>query len=541
MDIGDLVLWGCKPSVRASDGNVISGRWRWYEMTQNSLADVDPAEQSNAPMGFQAEDFTPDFLGKVADGMEQGVLVWDDHGDCAMFTDRVFDILELRTTDLTLGMNRLTFLTGAVDRDELDQSAVQKTQERFSRKTPFQFDRHLRSGKIVSTAARPMAGGGYVVTFTDVTSQRRESAELDDAKQAAERAQTQVQETLENEKMRQYEASMLAELGDWLQTCKSLQELFAVLKEYMRQLLPQSQGELYIYSNSRDVLDGAVAWGDTDIHDHIKADACWALRRGRNYSLTPDKISFECPHVEEQDRTSSGEYICVPIVAHGDTVGLLHIQFEPSVREDLGIRDSHKFAANCGELISLAIANVKLRDELHDQSTRDPLTGLYNRRHLLESMRNELKLQERKDGTFGVISFDADKFKSFNDNHGHDAGDMVLRAISDSMNAIFHEDEVLCRYGGEEFMVLLPGLSRIKTVAAAERLRASVQDLSIPYAGRILPTVTISCGIASFPEDGNQIQSILKNADDALYLAKDEGRNCVVDSSKLKAPKIKTV
>ncbi len=493
--------------------------------------------KSRLAKGLNSVSMEPEFLGQVADGMEQGVLVWDADGVCTLYTDRVFDVLEMRPSDLFVGISRADFLVGAVARGELDQQAVDNTQECFSRKTPFQFDRSLASGRIVSTAARPMTDGGYVVTFTDVTSQRHESADLVAANEAAELAQKQVLETLESEKLRQYETSMLAELGDWLQTCKSLRELYIVLKEYMRQMIPNSRGELYIYSNSRDVLDGVVSWGDTDIHDHIKADACWALRRGRNYSFAPDKISFECSHVQEQKTASSGNYICVPIIAHGDTVGLLHIQFFIAENEESNLRSPHQFAAQCGELISLAIANVKLRDELHHQSTRDPLTGLFNRRHFLESLRNELKLQERKSGSFGVISFDADKFKLFNDNHGHDAGDMVLRAIAQAMGTLLAADEVVCRYGGEEFMILLPSATHKQTIKIAETLRERIQDLSISYAGRILPTVTISCGVASYPQDGVQIQDILKNVDDALYLAKKRGRNKVVDSSLLNGAK----
>lgn len=464
--------------------------------------------------------------------MEQGVIVWDQDATCELFTDRVFDVLDIRTGDLTLGMPRQDFLDGAVRRGEMDQQGIDAVQENFSRTSPFRFDRNLRSGRIVSTAARPMPGGGFVVTFTDVTEQRRASAELDEAKKASEQAQAQALETLENEKRRQYEASILAELGDWLQTCKSLEELFAVLQEFMHQMLPGTRGELYIYSNSRDVLDGAVTWGDTQMHDHIKADACWALRRGRTYSQTATKISFDCPHVKEQPNPSTGDYICVPIIAHGDTLGLLHIQFPEGQAHTTTVRSPHKFAAQCGELISLAIANVKLRGELQDQSTRDPLTGLANRRHFLESMRAELTLQARNNGTFGVISFDADKFKTFNDNHGHDAGDMILRAIADALQSLFTCDEVICRYGGEEFMVLLPGASQTQTAQAAEKLRAMVQNISIPYAGRMLPTVTISCGTATYPHDGTQIQCILKKADEALYQAKDEGRNCMINTAK---------
>lgn len=507
-------------------------------MNDTTPPSADGATAVNVTSSFNAISMDPEFLSRVADGMEQGVLVWDINGICVMYTDRVFDVLEMRPTDLVIGIDRRDFLAGAVMRGELDQETADTTQEKFSRKTPFQFDRLLRSGRVIATAARPMTDGGYVVTFTDVTLQRQKSSALIAAKRAAEHAQDQLREALESEKSRQYEASMLAELGDWLQTCKSLEELYRVLKEYMHQMLPDSRGELYIYSNSRDVLDGVVFWGAADIHGHINADACWALRRGRNYSHTSHKISFDCPHVQEKDVVSSGDYICVPIVAHGDTVGLLHIQFPKSGTENTNLLMPHKFVAQCGELISLAIANVRLRDELQHQSTRDPLTGLYNRRHYLESLRNELKLRERKGGSCGVIYFDADRFKSFNDNHGHDAGDMVLRAISGTLGVLFQNDEVLCRYGGEEFMVLLPSATHDETIQAAETLCDRVQELSISYAGRILPTVTVSCGVASFPKNGKQVQDILKIADDAMYLAKKEGRNKVVDASRLNPDKI---
>lgn len=500
---------------------------------KHSLPSADDDHKVARHNGINASSMDLDFLGRIVDGMEQGVLVWDQNGLCTMFTDRIFEVLELRTADIYVGMKREEFLSAAMDRGEVDQASLERTLENFAHHATFRYDRTLKSGRIVSTAARPMAGGCYVVSFTDATQQRMKSAELDEAKRASEVAQAKALRTLENETARQHEASMLAELGDWLQTCKSLEELYTVLKEYMCQLLPDTRGELYVYSNSRDVLDGAMSWGEADLHEHIKADSCWGLRRGRNYTKNPEKISFECAHVQEQHTPSCDDYICVPIVAHGDTVGLLHIQFNCKDCQSSAVRNPHEFAGQCGELISLAIANVKLRDELRDQSTRDPLTGLYNRRHFLEEMRSELILQERKGGTFGVISFDADKFKSFNDNHGHDAGDMILRAISETMHTLFVSDEVLCRYGGEEFMILLPSASHQQSVDAAELLRTKVQEISVSYAGRTLPTVTISCGVSSYAKDGTRIQDLLKNADDALYLAKDGGRNQVVDSSKL--------
>jgi diguanylate cyclase (GGDEF)-like protein len=480
-------------------------------------------------------------LWQAVNGMEQGMIVWNADGICVLFSDRIFDVLEIRVSDLSIGTNRIDFLAIAQKRGELDQAAVRHALERFTRNTPFRFDRALPSGRTISTAARPLVDGSYVMTFTDVTETRSASSDLDEARKAAELAQAEAILTLENETARQRDAAMLAELGEWLQSCKSLDELYNVLTEYMRQMMPNSRGELYVYSNSRDVLDGAVSWNTAEIQDHIKPDSCWALRRGRKYSFLPEKIRFECPHVQGKKTHSLDDYICVPIVAHGDTVGLLHVQFLARESEQQVPRFPHKFTAQCAELISLAIANVKLRDELQEQSTRDPLTGLFNRRYFLEAMRAALHLQGRKQGAFGVISFDADKFKWFNDNHGHDAGDMVLRELAEMMCRSFSVDEVLCRYGGEEFMILLPEATREETIQAAERLREKVQHLSVSYGGRKLPAVTISCGVASFPDDGTQVQDILKNADDALYLAKKNGRNQVVDTSRLNVANFKAI
>ena len=158
-------------------------------------------------------------------------------------------------------------------------------------------------------------------------------------------------------------------------------------------------------------------------------DGCWALRRGRSYKCEPETLSFLYDHVCGQGHQGNAPYICVPIIAHGDTVGLVHIQFDAD-SDEIDMLDPQAFATRCYEHISMAIANVKLRDELHAQSIRDPLTGLYNRRFFLDTMRRLLIGAGRQKQTFSRVSFDADTFKLFNDDHGHDAGDVVLQAIS---------------------------------------------------------------------------------------------------------------
>ncbi|WP_353618781.1 diguanylate cyclase [Tropicibacter sp. R16_0] len=463
----------------------------------------------------------------VINQMEQGILVWSPDGVCVLHNDRIFEVLELGPRDLQVGMTRETFLSITVAQGVITAERKAEVLELFKTGQPFHFDRDMPSGKVISSFARPLRHDGYVVTFTDVTQFRRDAADLAVAKQQAEIAESKAKSMLAKEQAWRAEAKLLADLDEWLQSCKTLSELFDVVAKFMTSMLPETQGELYIYSNSRDVLDGACAWGGGQAHDHIAPDSCWALRRGRGYRFDARGISFRCGHVNDHPTTGDIEdAMCIPIVAHGDTVGLLHVTYPPGTDAQVA-KDGYDFALQCGEHISLAIANVKLRDELHDQSTRDPLTRLYNRRYFLEAMRAEHATAARKDQRFAVLSFDADKFKAFNDNHGHDAGDMVLRAIGDRMHELFQHGETPCRFGGEEFSVLLPCADADIAMGVAEVLRAGIEDTRIRYGAEELPRVTISIGVAVYPDHGNLPQDLLNAADRALYDAKAAGRNCV--------------
>ena len=173
----------------------------------------------------------------------------------------------------------------------------------------------------------------------------------------------------------------------------------------------------------------------------------------------------------------------------------------------------------------MAIANVKLRDELQDQSTRDPLTGLYNRRFFWNALTRELAQTAARQGNFALLSVDADQFKRFNDEHGHDAGDVVLEAIAEKMLALDVDGAIVCRVGGEEFTILIPDCDRTRGSAIAEELRFSISEMRVKYIGGPLPKVTISAGIAVYPTHGTQAKDLIKAADLALYAAKKDGRD----------------
>nr|WP_268821703.1 diguanylate cyclase [Octadecabacter dasysiphoniae] len=459
--------------------------------------------------------------------MEPGLLVWDDNERCVFYTDRLRQVLSMRAADLHIGMTRKDFLNGSLIRGEISEESLLAINRQFQSRETFQFDRQLRSGQVISTRARPLGENGFVVTFTDVSMERTKSTELDETIRIADEARAALATTLEQEKKRQYEAGILNEFGDWLQSCKTLDELFAIVLRYLEETLPGSQGELYIYSNSRDVLEGTLSWGRAKLQAHIHADSCWSLRRGRGYRYKRGEIGFECAHVSAITHLPIEEYSCIPIVAHGDTVGLLHVRYGGCGSVENKLTDPTAFAFKCGELISLAIANVRLRDELHEQSTRDMLTGLRNRRYCIDTMSALRSASERSGAPFAVISLDVDKFKDFNDNFGHDAGDAVLQNVASTMRDTLDAAHVPCRFGGEEFLVILPECTAQMGLEIADTLRRAIMQSQITYAGKPLPNVTISSGVAAYPETSNLVEGLLKEADLALYQAKDNGRNRV--------------
>ncbi|AUQ48995.1 diguanylate cyclase (GGDEF) -like protein [Phaeobacter inhibens] len=469
----------------------------------------------------------------VLNKLDQGVMVWTEDGHCQVFNERLLTLLELQNGDIYPGYSRAAFFATAVRLGHVTEDSAKQAEQDFSSdKERFSATRRMPSGRRLQIDTRRLSTGGFVTCYTDVTQIERSARDLTQARQAAEEAELTALKTLAAEQSWREEAKLLSQLDEWLHSCKSQEELFRIVSAFMAQLFPQSRGELYIYSNSRDVLDGKCHWGGGEAHDHIFPDACWALRRGRQYLYSADKIAFACAHVEEQPSTSDHkEYVCFPVVAHGNTVGLLHVKFAPETDAKRKVA-LHRLALRCGEHISLAVANVRLRDELHDQSTRDPLTGVYNRRYFLGELRNAVALADRRASQVGLLSFDADRFKTFNDTHGHDAGDMVLRAIGDTLKELFHNGEVCCRMGGEEFAVFLPDTDKEQTIEVGEALRAAIEDITLRYGSGTLPRVTISIGVASYPEDGLLPQDLMHAADRALYAAKDAGRNCVVDCQK---------
>jgi diguanylate cyclase (GGDEF)-like protein len=164
--------------------------------------------------------------------------------------------------------------------------------------------------------------------------------------------------------------------------------------------------------------------------------------------------------------------------------------------------------------------------QLREQSIRDPLTGLFNRRYLEETLNRELARAKRHDLPLSLVMLDIDHFKTLNDTHGHLAGDEVLRGLASLIMESCRGDDLACRYGGEEFLLALPGMSLESAMQRAEQWRGLIEDTGFAWQDKIL-SITVSMGICAFPEQANDPAHLIANADQALYQAKEAGRNRV--------------
>jgi diguanylate cyclase (GGDEF)-like protein len=240
---------------------------------------------------------------------------------------------------------------------------------------------------------------------------------------------------------------------------------------------------------------------------------------------------LKCAHVSG---SPAAGYLCVPLAAQGETLGVLYLECSSQpANHSQGLAENQiealgRQARAVGERISLALANLRLRDVLRSQSIRDPLTGLFNRRYMEESLERELRRAARNQQSVALLMLDIDHFKDFNDTFGHQAGDTLLRALGDFLNQRTRGQDVACRYGGEEFALVLSGASIDAACKRAKVLREELEHLIVQHAGQVLGKVSLSIGISAFPNHGATSEELVHAADQGLYRAKAEGRDRIV-------------
>lgn len=314
----------------------------------------------------------------------------------------------------------------------------------------------------------------------------------------------------------------LFRMTDMLQSAEGYDDATAVLMATSLRLVPDFGAALYIFNNSRDRLDLAGSWNMPEDYrpgESLAPTNCWTLKRGKPHLNDPTTSSLCCAH-----HTGHMAALEIPMMARGSVFGLLvfvsHVEDDAEASLGATVRIGQALA----DSMSLALSNISLREKLRTQSLRDPLTGLYNRRYMEDALERFLSLAERSGTSTAVMMIDLDHFKKLNDQHGHAKGDAVLRDVAAQLVGGLRPSDVVCRYGGEELMVILPDCSMDDARIKAESLRLRIEGLSEVHEA----AVTASIGIAAVPETSTSQADLMAMADAALYQAKTNGRNCVV-------------
>ena len=381
----------------------------------------------------------------------------------------------------------------------------------------------------VEVSAKPILEDGKAVGMQaiarDVTERKQSAAALEDAN----RKLTRLVSDLEG---RTHQLGLLSEMGDLLQSCLIVDEAYAIVTQFARSLFPDASGLLGVLDVAKDVVEVVAVWGASEPDARVFApEKCWALRRGRMHLVEDLQSGPLCGHLA---LPLAAGYLCLPMVAQGEPLGILHLQggrFESGHPEapPARLREAQqRLAVAVAEQIALALANLKLQGTLRSQAIRDPLTGLFNRRYMEESLEREVRRAARSGASLGIMMIDIDHFKPLNDTHGREAGDALLRTLGNFLRAHVRAEDIACRYGDEEFVLILPETSLEVTWERAEQLREGVASLEATHRGRPLPPVTFSVGVASFPKHASTGQGLVLAADGALYRAKHLGRNHVV-------------
>lgn len=329
--------------------------------------------------------------------------------------------------------------------------------------------------------------------------------------------------------VRTREVALLQQMGEMLQACSTIQEAYDVIGRLTGQLFPEKAGAVFAIAPSRNLVEVGAAWGGLPAGgaDVFSPDECWALRRGQPHLVGDTGSGMLCKHLS---RPLPQAYMCIPLVAQGEALGVLYLS-TPQGGEALPggfTRAKQRLAATVAEQVALAMGNLRLRETLRSESIRDPLTGLFNRRYMEEFLEREVHRAQRGQRPMGVIMLDIDCFKQVNDTWGHDAGDAVLRELGGLLKAKLRIGDIACRYGGEEFILILPEASLEDARRRAEQLREAVKRLRVSHRGQTLEPIDVSLGVAAFPDHGETAEALIPAADAALYRAKAEGRDRVM-------------
>lgn len=481
------------------------------------------------------------YLDSVIENSPFGLVVLDDQGR-VKFVNRAFEELTLTTHEELAGC-QLDSLFSAQARSDMPEEWYARTVAGHTLHHSFTWGR--KDGSVINLHmdAVPLTVGGRLrgayIICKDI-SQEMLAAE-------AERKHTESLNGLVCAlEVRTSQMTVLNEMGSLLECCATMGEAGEVTARSMEKLFPEAaSGAFFMSEKSACLLEAVANWGPvaTDQAQPFAPQDCWAIRRGRaHWSAKGEGLVCQHLHLSAETR-----FLCLPLAGKEGTTGILQLEFSREESWMKGMGPDGRQQAQEGLALTVAaqlehsIASLKLREALRDQSIRDPLTGLYNRRFMEESLERELMRASRNGKPLALLFIDLDHFKRFNDSFGHDAGDFVLRTMANVFRDFFRGNDLICRYGGEEFAIGLPECNAHDAAARADELRARVRSTPLKYESQTLLPVTLSVGVSAFPANGSTVADVLRVADECLYRSKSSGRDTTTEAPAFVARRVETL
>ena len=366
------------------------------------------------------------------------------------------------------------------------------------------------------TSISPMTEDSTLWVARDVTKRKSTEEALLGASEKLVRNLTELEQ-------RNHEISLLNKMVASFQASLTIEEVYAITEQSCAQLFPGEAGTLFRLNPARNISEPVVIWGFSSAQNILTAfssNDCPVLQNGQAHLAEVGHPS-RCHHSVDG---LAAAHLRIPLIAHGETVGVLSLQNED--KSDLHMTPAkQQLALTVADTTALALANLDLRETLRQQAIRDPLTGLFNRRYLEETLEREVQRAKRNHQPVGIIMIDIDFFKKINDTYGHEAGDAALRELGGFLLTHIRREDIACRFGGEEFILILPGATLLTTRTRAELLQDGLKQLRIQHNDQLLEGLTLSFGVALYPDHGSTGMAVIRSADTALYRAKQTGRN----------------
>lgn len=472
-----------------------------------------------------------DYLNGLIQNSPMGIIVLDNQGRVELANSAfeklcLYDQNELKSSDLD------ALLSSSTGSHQKELGIIPRVFDGEALRVTVPWRR--KDGKTIQVKinAVPLIVHGTVQGAYEIC---QDVSEYVDAREAREKYAASLKQMVEKMERHTAEMTWLNEVRDWLECCETEGEISVVVGKSIPRLFPDClSGTLYLFRSTRELAETATYGAKGRSSEPVFAPGdCWALRRGHAHISDSGCSGVTCSHL----RASSATSLCAPMIAQGSIQGILHIEFPSDTTSECQpvtestLESQRRLAIAMAGHVATSLIGLRLRESLREQSVRDSLTGLFNRRFLEESLETELHRSKRNGTQVSVLMLDLDHFKQFNDTFGHDAGDHVLRSVANVFRGFFRGGDICCRFGGEEFAIILPDSSSQCATVRANALRTELKRMNLHYKGQPLGTVTASIGAATFPEHGKNSAEVLSAADQSLYESKARGRDRVTARS----------